>query len=183
MGSGLIHHLAGEDGFGLYGQLAVHAVHGEGVAAAHLIADDLPADESLHRVLHEAAQGPGAEGGVVGAVDDELLGRRGEGHGELLVRQAAVELGHQQVDDVGDVVAGQGLVEHDLVQTVEELRPEGAAEQLLHLASGRFGDLAIGVDAVQQILGAQVGGEDDDGVLEVHRPALTVRNPAVIQYL
>ena len=29
----------------------------------------------------------------------------------------------------------------------------------------------------------QVGGEDDNGVLEVHGSALTVGNPAVVQYL
>ena len=126
-----VHHLSGEDLGGRDREITVLAVHGEGVAALHLAGDDLPADEGLHTVLHEAAQGTGAEGRVVGAVDDVLLGRRGEGHLELLILQAAVELGHQQIDDVGDVVLGEGLVEHNLVQPVEELGPEGVVQQIV----------------------------------------------------
>ena len=119
----------------------------------HLVGDDLPADEGLHTVLHEAAQGTGAEGRVVGAVDDVLLGRRGEGHLELLILQAAVELGHQQIDDVGDVVLGEGLVEHNLVQPVEELGPEGVVQQIVDGIFRLGGDVALLIDAVQQVLG------------------------------
>ena len=50
-------------------------------------------------------------------------------------------VGHQ-VDDVGHVVPGQGLVEHDLVQTVQELRAEGALQQFVHLILGLLADLA-----------------------------------------
>ena len=134
-------------------------------------------------MLHEAAQGTGAEGRVVGAVDDVLLGRRGENHLELFILQAAVELSHQQIDDVGDVVLGEGLVEHNLVQPVEELGPEGVVQQIVDGIFRLGGDVALLIDAVQQILGPQVGGEDDNGVLEVHGSALTVGNPAVVQYL
>ena len=58
-----VHHLAGEDLGGRDGEIAVPAVHGEGVAAFHLAGDDLPADEGLHRMLEVAAQGPGAVDG------------------------------------------------------------------------------------------------------------------------
>ena len=61
---------------------------------------------------------------------------------------------------MGDVLLGQGLVENDFVQAVEKLRPEGALQQLLHLGAGLGTDLALSVDAVQQELTAQVGGED-----------------------
>ena len=77
----------------------------------------------------------------------------------------------------------QRLVEHDFVQPVQELRPEGAAQQLVYLGPGLAGHLAVRPDAVQQVLAAQVGGEDDHRVLEVHRPALTVRNPSIVQNL
>ena len=134
-------------------------------------------------MLQEAAQGTCAVDGVVGAVDDKLLGLFGQLHGELLVGQTAVEAGEQQVDDVGDVVLGQGLVEDDLVQTVEELGAEGALEQLIHLLPGLLGDLSVLADAIQQELAAQVGGEDDDGVLKVHGASLAVGDPAVVQDL
>ena len=82
-----------------------------------------------------------------------------------------------------DVVPCQRLVEHNLVQPVEELGPEGTLEQLVHLGAGLGADLTVRADAVQQVLAAQVGGEDDDRVLEIHCPALTVRNTAVVQNL
>ena len=134
-------------------------------------------------MLEVTAQGPGAVNGIVGAVDDVVLGPLGETHGELLVSQPTVELRHHQVDDVGDVVLGKGLIEHDLVQPVEELGPEGVLQQVADLVSGLLGDFPVGTDAVQQELRAQVRGKDDDGVLEIHRPALTICNTAVIQYL
>ena len=84
---------------------------------------------------------------------------------------------------MGDVVLGEGLVEHNLVQPVEELGPEGVVQQIVDGIFRLGGDVALLIDAVQQILGPQVGGEDDNGVLEVHGSALTVGNPAVVQYL
>ena len=78
------------DGDGLHGQLAVTAVHHQGVALLHLAGDDPAADEGLHRVLEIPTQGPGAVDGIVGAVDDVLLGPVGQVHGELLVAQTPV---------------------------------------------------------------------------------------------
>ena len=120
---------------------------------------------------------------IVPVVDDVGLGGGGELHLQLLVGQASVQAAQEKVHDGGDVLLGEGLVVDDLVQPVEELRPEGALEQLVHLVPGLLGDLPVGVDALQQILGAQVGGEDEDGVLKVHRPALAVGDAAVVQDL
>ena len=134
-------------------------------------------------MLEEPAQRPGAVKGVIAVVDDVGLGGGGELHLQLLVGQALVEAPQQQVHDGGDVLLGQGLVAHHLVQAVEELRPEGLLQQGVHLDLGLVGDLSLVVDALQQILGAQVGGEDEDGVLKVHRPPLTVGDAAVVQDL
>ena len=81
---------------------------------------------------------------------------------------------------MGDVVLGEGLVEHNLVQPVEELGPEGVVQQIVDGIFRLGGDVALLIDAVQQVLGPQVGGEDDNGVLEIHGSALTVGNPAVV---
>ena len=75
------------------------------------------------------------------------LAAGGQLHGELLVLQAAVQIGNHQVDDVGDVLPGQRLVEHDLVQPVEELRTEGPLEQLIDLVPGLLADLSVRPDA------------------------------------
>ena len=44
-------------------------------------------------------------------------------------------------------------------------------------------DAAVLVDAVQQILGSDIGGHNQDGVLEVHRLTGGIRDTAVIQNL
>ena len=120
---------------------------------------------------------------VIGRVHNGSLGRRRQLAANLLVCQTVVELGNLQVDDLGHVLLGQWLVEHDLVQTVEELRPEGAAQQRANLFLGAFLDGPVGVDAVQDILRAEVGGQNQNGILEVHRSALRIGDPAVVQHL
>ena len=44
-------------------------------------------------------------------------------------------------------------------------------------------DIAMIINAVQQIAGADVGCHDQDGVLKVHRPPLGIGNPPIIQHL
>ena len=81
------------------------------------------------------------------------------------------------------VVARERTEHEDLVQTVEELRPEGAAQLTLHVLARVRGNLAVRADAVEQVLAAEVRREDDDRVLEVHRAALTVRDAAIVEDL
>ncbi len=80
---------------------------------------------------------------------------------------------------MGQLVPGEGGEDDQVVEPVEELRLERGAYDvqhplLLHLGPGQ------GVD---QELTAQVRREDQDGVAEVHRPALTVGEPAVVEHL
>ena len=46
-----------------------------------------------------------------------------------------------------------------------------------------IGDVALHIDAFEQILAAEVRGEDDDRVLEVYRPALRIGDAAVVENL
>ena len=55
--------LAGEHLLGVHGELPAPAVHRDAGAGLHLVGDDLLADEGLHRVLEEPAQGTGAVDG------------------------------------------------------------------------------------------------------------------------
>ena len=71
----------------------------------------------------------------------------------------------------------------NLIQPVEKLRAEGPLEQIADLLPGLLADLPPAVDAVQQELAAQVGGKNDDSVLEIHGAALTICNTTIVQYL
>ena len=44
-------------------------------------------------------------------------------------------------------------------------------------------DVAVLVDALQQIGGTDVGRHDQNGILEVHRSALGIGDPSIIQHL
>ena len=102
---------------------------------------------------------------------------------QLTIRETAVDVGHHELCDVCDVVLRQRLEHDDLVETVQELRTEGAEELVMHLLPCVLGDLTVCVDAVKQILRTEVRGQDDDGVLEVHGLSLTVSDPTVIEDL
>ena len=108
----------------------------------------------------------------------------------MTVEQAVVELLDVQIHDLAHLRLGELLEDDDVVQTVQELRAElllqFGADLVLHaLVAG----LVVGTQVEARVGGlgdvsrTEVGGQDDDGVLEIHGSALTVGNPAVVQYL
>ena len=108
----------------------------------------------------------------------------------MTVEQAVVELLDVQIHDLAHLRLGELLEDDDVVQTVQELRAElllqFGADLVLHaLVAG----LVVGTQVEARVGGlgdvsrTEVGGQDDDGVLEVHLAALTVGQVAVIEHL
>ena len=116
-------------------------------------------------MLHIPAQRTRAELRIVGRVDDELFCSLRQLTTQLLVGQTAVERRDLQVDDTGDVLFRQRLIEYNLIQTVEELRSERAVQKRLYLFLGLVRDLAVRADAVQQILAAKIRRQDDSSAV------------------
>ncbi len=145
--------------------------------------EDGAGNERLGVALQVALERARAVDRVIPVGDDERLG--GVGHLEVqrAVSQAAAKGGDEVVNDVRQVVARERTEHEDLIQTVEKLRPESAAQLALHVLARVRGDLAVRADAVEQVLAAEVRREDDDRVLEVHRAALAVRDAAVVEDL
>ena len=75
------------------------------------------------------------------------------------------------------------LNEHDVVDPVEELGAEVPAQLGEDELAGVGLDLACGRDAFDEVLRADVGGHDDDGVAEVDRAALGVGEAPVVEHL
>ena len=69
------------------------------------------------------------------------------------------------------------MEDDDLVQAVQEFGAEMSANGLHHIGARGL------VIVAGHELGAEVAGQDDDGVLEIHRAALPVRQTAVIKHL
>src|SRR3546814_4678447 len=85
---------------------------------------------------------------------------------------------HQlDLDDAGHVLAAEPAEQDHFIEPVEEFRPEAGTDDFHHLVAGRLVDLlALGPG---QILAAEVRGQDDHRVAEIHRAALTIGEPSV----
>ena len=56
-------------------------------------------------------------------------------------------------------------------------------EQFVDLFLRAFGDLPVLADALQNDIRAEVGSQNDDGILEIHRPSLRIGDPPVVEHL
>ena len=84
---------------------------------------------------------------------------------------------------MADVVLGERLEEDDLVKAVEKFRTEMAAQFSLNKITRLLTDLAVGADAVEEILAAEVRGHDQDGVLEIDGAPLGIGDAPVVEDL
>ena len=123
---------------------------------------------------------------------EELLRRVRELELDLALGQAGPKSTQLDVDDLLDVVSTERIEDHDLVDTVEELRAEvlancfhdALADPLPCACSLREVDDAVARRAFgQDVLAAQVAGHDHDRVPEVDRPALSVGKASVVEDL
>src|SRR4051812_1481860 len=158
------------------------------LAGSDLLVEELLGERVLYEALEGTAQRPGSEGGVVAAVDEKGLGPLRQLDADALALELHARAPDHQVDDLGDLRLAE-LVEHDrLVDPVQELGPEVLLQRvvdlLLHLL---VGDGLVGLAEAHvrlaEILGAEVRGHDQHGVAEVHRTALAVGEPALLQDL
>ena len=162
----------------------------EGRAGGDLAGDQRFGERVLDVALQGAAQGTRAVAAVdEGLLENPLLGFLGDRDGDGLLRQVRVELLHQQLDDLDQVGVVERLEEDDLVEAVEELGVEGlldfVLDQLLDLLADQVVAIALEAEALllHQVPRADVGGHDEDGVLEVDGVAEAVGQLAIFKDL
>jgi hypothetical protein len=149
-----------------------------------------PGQRVVDLALDGAAQRPGAVLRLVAAAGQPVHGVPRELDGHVLGVQPAPGLLQQQVRDPPQLILRQPPEDDDFVDAVEELRAEVVAQRAQHLlAAGLLvglraaGAEAEGGAAAGDQLGAEVAGHHDHGVGEVHRAALRVGQPAVVEHL
>ncbi len=151
-------------------------------------------DKVLDLVRDRAAQRTRAVDRVKTSLGKVLLRGVGPVHGDLHVLHTGRDLTQHVVCDLGDFVLAQAVEHDDVVNTVEELRTNRvlqlAHHVLLDLLKGALGVACVAVGKAQRLaalagdlLRADVGGHDDDGVLEVDMAALAVGQHAVFEDL
>ena len=98
---------------------------------------------------------------------------------DTTVRQPPTERGDLNLDDPRQLLGAQGVEQHHIVESVEELRLERRAHDAHHLLA-----LALVVEVgIDQEHRPQVGRQDQDGVLEVDDSSLAVGQTSVIEHL
>ena len=83
---------------------------------------------------------------------------------------------YEVITDLDLDIMVQGIEDDDLIDTIDELRFETGLDQIHDLTFGIF----VSFD---QEAAAEVGGHDDDRVLEIHGTTLVVGQTTVIQNL
>src|SRR5262249_28086020 len=116
---------------------------------------------------------------VVAAVGEIVTRRFAELEREVAIRQTEGQPAELDVDDLPYVLAVERVKDDDVVDAVQELRTEVLPERRQHLVADGLVRAACRGDG----LAAEVGGHDDDGVLEVDRSTLAVGEPAVVEQL
>ena len=171
-------------------ELVVGHVADDGIALAPLAGQELLGQRVLDELLDRTAKRARAVG-EVGALGHDLgVGRVRELDVHAVGDHALAQVVHEQVRDLGEVLARELLEDHDVVDTVEEL----GAEQALELAHRTAADLvcretllARGAKADTRILGDLAGADvrrhDDHRVAEIDRLALAVRETALLEHL
>ena len=71
-----------------------------------------------------------------------------------------------------DIILGKRLEQNGLIQTVQKFRSEMLTQFVHHGIFGFRSDIAIFINALQQIGRPQITGHDDNGIFKVNRPAL-----------
>ena len=159
--------------------LAAGVIHQHRVAVVHATAQQHARQLVADLALHEASQRAGTIRRIVAGAGQPFARRIRHIERDAAFGQTRGHLRHLDVDDAAELLARQRVEDHQLIQTVDELRLE------LHVHGVHHG-LALGVlvqIGLDQELRAQVRGHDQDRVLEVHGAALTIGQTAVVEHL
>src|SRR5215203_2311756 len=158
-------------------------------AVGDLAAQDHLAHGVFDHALQHALQGARPEGGVVALFCELVQGLVSELDRHVALDELLAEALYLDLDDVAHVLALELVEDDDLVDPVEELGAEDLAQLArnpgFHLLVGETGVVRAEAQRLGLVdrLSPDVGGHDENDVLEVHGAALRVRELPVLQYL
>src|SRR5262249_52587267 len=97
---------------------------------------------------------------------------------KILLSKSATHPGKLNIDDRSQFFLGQAVEDNDLVDAIQEFRAE-MVPQCFHNAPVAL----FLITGIEDELAPDVACHDDDGVLEIHCPPLSVGDAAIIQNL
>ncbi len=130
-------------------------------------------------VLDEAFERAGAEEGIVALVSEVIEGFFGDGEFDFLGAEASGEERELDGGDLFDLGFFEAVEDDGLVDSVEEFGFEEFLEFGLdfEFESGFF------TREFENVLAADIGGEDDDGVFEIYLASFGVGEVAFVEDL
>ena len=140
-----------------------------------------PASGILDELLDHALQRPRSVDRIVALVGQPRARGVIEFQRELTIDKQLLQPPDLDVDDGRHVLALETVEQDDLVDAVEEFRPELGAHLGHDVGPHGLGVLALLL--VGQELGADVGRHDDQRVLEVDRAALAIGETPIVEHL
>ena len=165
------------------GELPVGDVDHDGRVLGQVTAQERAGHAGLHLAGDEPPQGTSAVRRVEALLRHEPPGLLRGLERDPLLRQPLPQLVELEIDDALDLGERQRLEQHDLVDPVQELRPEVGPQGAHHQGAGLRLHLAVRRDPLEQVLRPDVGGHDDDGVAEVDRATVGVGEAPVVEHL
>src|SRR5580765_359411 len=111
-------------------QRAVHDVDPHGVALVELAGEELDREGVLELPLEQPPKWPGAERGIVALARQQVVRSVGELEGEFALGEPRRQAADLDVDDLPKVPTRERLEHDDLIDPVDELRPEVRADVL-----------------------------------------------------
>src|ERR1700739_4884877 len=108
-----------------HGDLAARQADADDGAVADIAGHQGTSDPGLDLAADEPAQRAGAVDRVEALLRDVPAGLLADLEGHLPVGEPGPQVVEHQVDDALDLRQGQRLEQHDLIQAVQELGPEG----------------------------------------------------------
>src|SRR5262249_47692918 len=140
----------------------------------------------LELLQDRALEGTSAERRLVAELHQLILGAVRERHLELTIDHELFESAELDVDDAAEVLLRERAEDDDVVDAVQELRPqevpklflEDVAERVASL--GRLEKARLGLE---NALRPDVARHDDDGVREVCRAPAPIGEAPVVEHL
>src|ERR1700756_2143295 len=130
--------------------------------------------------LEKSLQRPSAVDGIIPLTGDVLLCCFRHLQFEVPLAEPGTQQFELEVNDSFDLRERERLEQNDLVDPIEKLRPEVEPQLTHNLFAYRLGNFTRLARVFDEERAADVGRHNNDGVLEIHRAAMTVSKPTVI---
>src|SRR5215475_13594768 len=150
------------------------------IAFSKISLENFDGQRILDQSLDRSFQRPRAINRVITLVGKQCFGPIGNIKDHFSARQVLTQPPELDLDNRLDFLAAQVVEDNNLIDSIQEFRLEGVAQRRHDLPLHFF---VVYASQILDILAAEVRGHNDNRVLEIDGPALTIGHAAVFEDL